>query len=224
MRVLLLLWLIAASAAISIGTTAVTMVILRNDLTMQVLNANSIVAGSILGIGIIGLVISQRYTKTKTIKKIKAILIIAKMIELGANSDDDIKRDYYLKHITANMSLVIKDLVILENNVRKYLDNSLPKDWQNVRYIADHSRNQIAKLEQEVVLDFAQILDLIHNRSLIDRNRTNNLHCSLYLCQEILRINPENNEHLLRSLTNALRVEIAQLDEILVLLEKEREN
>jgi 3-polyprenyl-4-hydroxybenzoate decarboxylase len=164
----------------------------------------------------VGLIISHYYPQTS--KKIKTILIKAKMIDAEViYSDDDMKRDYYLGHIIANMSRVIKDLVILENTVRKYLDDSLPKDWQTVRYLADRSRKQIDKVEQEVVLDFAQILDLVHNKSLVDRNRTNNLHYSLYLCQD-------QGELLLRNLTKALRGEIAQLDEIQVLLEKEREN
>jgi 3-polyprenyl-4-hydroxybenzoate decarboxylase len=171
----------------------------------------------------VGLIISHYYPQTS--KKIKTILIKAKMIDAEViYSDDDMKRDYYLGHIIANMARVIKDLVILESTVRKYLDNSLPKDWQTIRYLADRSRKQIDKVEQEVVLDFAQILDLVHNKCLVDRNSTNNLHYSLYLCQEILRIDPEHGELLLRNLAKALRGEIAQLDEIQVLLEKEREN
>ncbi len=223
MHVLLLLCIVSASAVISVGTTTVTFIILRNDLTTQAENANTIVAGSILGIGIIGLVLSQQYPQTKTSKKIKTILIKARMLQADVDSEDDIKRNYYLESIIRKISLVIKDLVILENSIRKYHDNSLPMNWHIIRYIADRSRKQIAKVEQEVILDFAQILDLVNDRGLIDRNRTNNLHYSLYLCQEILRINPDHHEHLLRRLTNAFRAEIAQLDEIVALLEKERE-
>ncbi|MDQ5876590.1 MAG: hypothetical protein M3288_07100, partial [Thermoproteota archaeon] len=59
---------------------------------------------------------------------------------------------------------------------------------------------------------------------LVDRSTTNKLYFSLHLCHEILRINPEYDQNLMRDLRNALRLHIAQLDNILVLLEREREN
>jgi hypothetical protein len=146
------------------------------------------------------------------------------MVEAEGNYRDDIKRDYFLERITANVNVVTKDLIILENLVRKYIDNCLPKNWQTVRYFADRSRKQIEELEHEIVLDFAQIVDLVHNRSLIERSRTNNLYYSLYLCYEILRISPEYDEHLLINLRKDLSAHIAQLDNMLVLLEQEKEN
>lgn len=224
-RALLLLWVVYASSAMFVGASAVTMVVIRHDLTTHVADANGIIGFNTLGVGIgmVGLITSHHFLQTS--KKIKTILIKAKMIDAEViYSGNDMKRNYYLEHIIADMSRVIKDLVILENSIRKYLDNCLPMDWQTVRYLADRSRKQISKVEQEVVLDFAQILDLVHNTSLVDRNRTNNLYYSLYLCQEIIRIDPKHEERLLRNLTKALRGEIAQLDEIQVLLENEREN
>ncbi len=220
------LWIVSASAAIAVGTTAVIMIILRSGLYTQVANADNVVAMGITGIaiGIIALVISYNNPQVKTNKKIRRVLANVKMIKTDVASNDGIKRDYFLERITANISLVTKDLIILENLLRKYLDNCIPNNWQTVRYIADRSRKQIEKLEREVLLDFAQIVDLIHSRSLIDRSTTNKLYYCVYLCHEILRVNPEYDKNLLQDLGNALRLHIAQLDNILVLLKREREN
>lgn len=226
MRALSVLWIVASSAAISVGTSAVITIIIGDDLYMQSANAKLIVITGITGIatGITGLVTSYYSPLIKTSKKIKRILSKAKMVEAEDNYRDDIKRDYFLERITANVNVVTKDLIILENLVRKYIDNCLPKNWQTVRYFADRSRKQIEELEHEIVLDFAQIVDLVHSRSLIERSRTYNLYFSLYLCYEILRISPEYDEHLLVNLRKDLSAHIAQLDNMLVLLEQEKEN
>jgi hypothetical protein len=219
-------WIVAAGVAIAVGTTAVIMIILRSGLYTQFANADTVVATGIMGIaiGIIALVISYNNPQVKTNKKIRRILANLKLINSHVISNDCVKRDYFLERITANISLVNKDLIILEYLLRKYLDDCLPNNWQTVRYIADRSRKQIEKLEQEVLLDFAQIVDLIQSQSLVDRSTTNKLYFSLHLCHEILRINPEYDQNLIRDLGNALRLHIAQLDNILVLLEREREN
>lgn len=226
MRALSVLWIVASSAAISVGTSAVITIIIGDDLYTQSANAKLIVITGITGIatGITGLVTSYYTPLIKTSKKIKRILSKAKMVEAEDNYRDDIKRDYFLERITANVNVVTKDLIILENLVRKYIDNCLPKNWQTVRYFADRSRKQIEELEHEIVLDFAEIVDLVHSRSLIERSRTNNLYFSLYLCYEILRISPEYDEHLLVNLRKDLSAHIAQLDNMLVLLEQEKEN
>lgn len=226
MRALSVLWIVASSAAISVGTSAVITIIIGDDLYTQSANAKLIVITGITGIatGITGLVTSYYTPLIKTSKKVKRILSNAKMVEAEDNYRDDIKRDYFLERITANVNVVTKDLIILENLVRKYIDNCLPKNWQTVRYFADRSRKQIEELEHEIVLDFAEIVDLVHSRSLIERSRTYNLYFSLYLCYEILRISPEYDEHLLVNLRKDLSAHIAQLDNMLVLLEQEKEN
>jgi hypothetical protein len=226
MCALSLLWMVAASAAISVGTTAVIMVILRSSLIAQIADASTIVPFSIAGIaiGIIGLVISYYHPEIKGSKKIKRILTKVKRIGAEINSDDGMRKDYFLGRITDNVSLITNHLVILDNHLWKCIDNSVPESWQTVRYIADRSRKKIVQLEQEVVLDFAQIIDLIHDPSLANRRTANSLYYSLYLCQEIIQMNPGCNERLLRDLRNDLGAQIAVLDETLVLLEKEREN
>ncbi len=230
MGMLLLFWMVSASVAISIGITIIIMVLLQNDLTANVPNGNNnaITLGLIvIGIGIVSLVVRHYLTQVKITKTLKMVLIRCNIIGADVNYDDednDIKRNYYLEQVAANISIIIKDLILLENLFGQYLKDSLPNNWETVRYIADRSRKKIAKLEREVILDFAQILHLVHNKDLTDRKMINNLYDSLYLCQELLRIKPENNEHLLRNLKDALRVEIAQLDRMLIILEKERKN
>ena len=226
MCALSLLWMAAASAAISVGITAVMMVILRSSLVAQIADASTVVPFSIAGIamGIIGLVISYYHPEIKGSKKIKRILTKVKRIGAEINSDDGMRKDYFLGRITDNVSLITNHLVILDNQLWKCMVNSVPESWQTVRYIADRSRKKIVQLEQEVILDFAQIIDLVHDPSLADRRRADSLYYTLYLCQEIIQMNPGCNEHLLRDLRNALRAQIVLLDETLVLLEKEREN
>jgi hypothetical protein len=216
---------VTASAALSVGTTAVIMVILGDNLTLQVANENTIIASGITGIaiGIIGL-ISYFHSPTKSTIMIKRILVRAKMIEAEVNSKGDIRRDYFLDRIMHNISIVIEKLVVLENLLRNYIDKCQPQDWQNIRHIADRSSKEIEELEQEVVLDFAHIVDLVRNRKLVDRSRKNNLYYSRYLCHEILQINPKYDDSFLREVRVRLRAQIADLDDILVFLEKEREN
>ncbi len=226
MRALSLLWMVAASVAISVGTTAAIMVILRSSSVAQMANASTIVPFSIAGIatGIIGLVISYYHSEIKGSKKIKRIVTKVKRIGAEVNSDDGIRKAYFLGRIIDNISLITNHLVILENHLMKCIDNSFPGSWQTVRYIADRSRKKIIQLEQEIVIDFAQIVDLVHDPSLADRRRANSLYCSLHLCLEIIQMNPGCNEDLLKDLRNVLRAQIVLLDETLVLLEKERKN
>jgi hypothetical protein len=216
---------VTASAAISVGTIAVIMVILGDNLTLQVANENTIIASGIIAIaiGIIGL-ISYFHSPIESTKIIKRILVRAKMIEAEINSKGDIRRDYFMERIMHNISIVIEKLVVLENLLRNYIDKCQPQDWQNIRHIADRSSKEIEELEQEVILDFAHIVDLVRNRKLVDSSRKNNLYYSRHLCHEILQINPKYDDSFLREVRLRLRAQIADLDDILVLLEKEREN
>lgn len=49
---LTVLWIVAASAAIAVGTTAIIMIILRSGLYTQIANAETVVATGITGIAI----------------------------------------------------------------------------------------------------------------------------------------------------------------------------
>ena len=218
-----LLWVVIASAVIAVGTIAAVMVILEHNQAVQITSSNSILIIGVAGIaiGMIWLVISYN-SQIKPIKKIKRMLNKVRMTDIEVNYGEDRKRNYFLQHIISNIMLLIKDLVILENLIRKYSDNPPPKNWQIVKYSADRSRKRTEELEKNIVLDFAQIVDLVENRALAYRLGINNLYNSLYLFRETLRINPEYDKHLLTELRKALREQIAQLDVTVVLLDKER--
>ena len=218
-----LLWVVIASAVIAVGTIAAVMVILEHNQAVQITSSNYILIIGVAGIaiGMIWLVISYN-SQIKPIKKIKRMLNKVRMTDIEVNYDEDGKTNYFLQHIISNIMLLIKDLVILENLIRKYSDNPPPKNWQIVKYSADRSRKRTEELEKNIVLDFTQIVDLVENRALAYRLGTNNLYNSLYLFRETLRINPEYDKYLLTELRKALREQIAQLDATVVLLDKER--
>jgi hypothetical protein len=118
---------------------------------------------------------------------------------------------------------ITKNLVRIENLIGKYIDDPPPKDWQIVRYSADRSRKQTEELRKKIVLDFAQIIDLVQNPRLADKFGVNNLFYTLYLFDEILRIDPEHDKELLRELRKGVMEQIGKLDGTLSLLEEEKD-
>src|ERR687892_346409 len=116
---------------------------------------------------------------------------------------------------------IIKNLTRLANLIDKYSDDPPPKDWQIVRYNADRSRKQTEELGKKIVLDFTQIIDSVENPRLADKFGANNLYYTLYLIDEILRIDPEHDKEPLRELRKGIREQIGKLDGALSLLEEE---
>src|SRR5215211_3010119 len=184
-------WIVPASIAIAVGTTATLLAILQHNLNLQIVDTNTILLSSIGGIaiGIIGLVMGN----------------------------------YYLHRISSNTLRITKNLVRIENLIDKYSDDPPPKDWQIVRYSADRSRKQTEELRKKIVLDFAQIIDLVQNPRLADKFGVNNLFYTLYLFDEILRIDPEHDKELLRELRKGIMEQIGKLDGTLSLLEEEKD-
>jgi hypothetical protein len=133
------------------------------------------------------------------------------------------KKNYYLHRISSNTLRITKNLVRIENLIDKYSDDPPPKDWQIVRYSADRSRKQTEELRKKIVLDFAQIIDLVQNPRLADKFGVNNLFYTLYLFDEILRIDPEHDKELLRELRKGIMEQIGKLDGTLSLLEEEKD-
>jgi hypothetical protein len=133
------------------------------------------------------------------------------------------KKNYYLHRISSNILRITKNLVRLENLIDEYSDNPPPKDWQIVRYSADRSRKQTEELGKKIVLDFAQIIDLVQNPHLADKFGVNNLYYTLYLFDEILRIDPERDKEFLRELRKGIMEQIGKLDGTLSLLEEEKD-
>jgi hypothetical protein len=211
-------WIVPASIAIAVGTTATLLTILQHNLNLQIVYTNTILLSSIGGIaiGIIGLVMGYYYFQMKPSKIMERILTEVKQRE-GR------KKNYYLHRISSNTLRITKNLVRIENLIDKYSDDPPPKDWQIVRYSADRSRKQTEELRKKIVLDFAQIIDLVQNPRLADKFGVNNLFYTLYLFDEILRIDPEHDKELLRELRKGIMEQIGKLDGTLSLLEEEKD-
>jgi hypothetical protein len=210
-------WIVPASVAMAVGTTATLLAILQHNLTLQIVGTNTILLSSTGGIaiGIIGLVMGYYHFQMKPSKIMERILT-------GVKQREDRKKNYYLRRISSNTLRIIKNLVRLENLIDEYSDDPPPKDWQIVRYSADRSRKQTEELVKKLVLDFTQIIDLVENPPLAYKFGANNLYYTLYLLDETLRIDPEYNKELLRELRKGIREQIGKLDGTLSLLEEEK--
>jgi hypothetical protein len=218
-----MLWIIPASIAMAIGTSATLIAILQYSLTLDIVGMNTIVLSSTGGIaiGIIVLLMGY-YSQIKPSKKIESILSKVKIGDTEVKYREDSKKNYYLHRISLNTLRITKNLVRLENLIDKYSNESPPKDWQMVRYSAERSRKQIEELGKKIVLDFTQIIDLVEYRHLTDKFGANNLYYTLYLFDETLRIDPECDKEHLRELRRGFREHVSQLDKTLALLDEEK--
>lgn len=219
----MLLWIVPASVAMAVGTSATIMAILQYNLILENVDTSTILTGSIGGtaIGIIGLVVGY-YSQIKPSKRMEGILTKFKIRDTEVKHREERKKNYYLHRITSNTLRITKNLVRLENLIEKYSEDSPPKDWQIVRYGADRSKKQTEELGKKIVLDFTQIIDLVENPRLVDKFGANNLYYNLYLFDETLRIDPEYDKELLRELRKGIREQVAQLDETLSSLDEEK--
>jgi hypothetical protein len=217
-------WIVPASVAMAIGITTTLLAILQYNLTLQIVDTNTILFSSTGGIaiGIIGLVIGYYYLQMKPHKIMERILIQVKIRDATEVKRREYrKKKYYLHRISSNILRIIKNLIRLANLIDKYSDEPPPKDWQIVRYSADRSRKQTEELGKKIILDFTQIIDLVENPRLADKFGANNLYYTLYLIDETLKIDPEYDKELLRELRKDIREQIGKLDGTLSLLEKE---
>jgi hypothetical protein len=218
-------WIVPASVAMAVGTTAALLTILQHNLILQIVDANTILLSSIGGIasGIIVLVLGYYYYfQIKLHKIMERILTEVKIRDTTeVKQREDTKKKCYLHRISSNILRIIKNLTRLANLIDKYSDDPPPKDWQIVRYNADRSRKQTEELGKKIVLDFTQIIDSVENPRLADKFGANNLYYTLYLIDEILRIDPEHDKEPLRELRKGIREQIGKLDGALSLLEEE---
>src|SRR5919107_4939119 len=219
-----MLWIVPASVAMAVGTTTTLLAILHHNLTLQIVDTNTILLGSTGGIaiGIIVLVMGYYYFQMKPRKIMERIFTKVKITDASeVKQREDRKKKYYLQRISSNILRIIKNLTRLANLIDKYCDDPPPKDWQIVRYNADRSRKQTEELGKKIVLDFTQIIDSVENPRLADKFGANNLYYTLYLIDEILRIDPEHDKEPLRELRKGIREQIGKLDGALSLLEEE---
>jgi hypothetical protein len=226
MRTDSMLWIVPASVAMAVGTTATLLAILQHNLTLQIVDTNTVLLSSIGGIviGIIVLVLGYCYYFQMKPHKIMESSIFTEVKIRDATEvkqREDRKKKYYLHRISSNILRIIKNLTRLVNLIDKYSDDPPPKDWQIVRHSAERSRKQTEELVKKIVLDFTQIIDSVENPRLADKFGANNLYYTLYLIDEILKIDPEYDKELLRELKKGIREQIGKLDGTLSLLEEE---
>ena len=166
----MLLWIVPASIAMAVGTTATIMAILQYNLILEIVDTTTILLCSIGGIaiGTSGFIMGY-YSQIKPSKRMEMILTKVKIRDTEIKPREDRKKSYYLHRITSNTLRITKNLVRLENLIEKYGEDSPPKDWQIVRYSADRSRKQIEELGKKIILDFTQIIDLVENPRLADK-------------------------------------------------------
>ncbi|MDQ3807999.1 MAG: hypothetical protein M3298_07515 [Thermoproteota archaeon] len=220
---------VPASLAIAVGTTLTLLAILHHYLNFQIVDTHTILlfASSTGGIavGIIVLVAGYYYFQMNPHKLVEKILAEIKRRDTTSVRQIEVRRkNYYLHCISTNTLRITKDLARLENLIGKYSDDPPPKDWQIIRYTAERSRKLAEELEKKIVLDFAQIIDLVENSQLAHKFGVNSLYSSLYLFGEILKVDPEYNKVLLSELRKRIREQIEKWDETLSLLEEEKVN
>jgi hypothetical protein len=219
-------WIVPASVAMAVGITVLLLAILQHNVTLQIVDTNTILLSSTGGIaiGIIGLAMGYYYYfQMKPSKIMERILTEVKIRDTTEiKQKENRKKNYYLQRISSHTLQIIKYLARLENLIEKYHHDPPPKDWQIVRYSADRSRKQTEELVKKIALDFTQIIDLVENPHLANKFGTNNLYYTLYLFDEILRIDPESDKELLRELRKEIREQIGKLDRTLSLLKEEK--
>jgi hypothetical protein len=218
-----MLWILPASIAMAVGTTATLIAILQYNLSLEIVGTNTslLIGTSGIAIGIIVIVMGY-YFQIKPSKKMGRILTKVKLRDIEGKHREDRKKNYYLQRVNSDTLRITKNLVRLEKLIGEYSDGPPPKDWQIVRYDADRSRKQTEELGKEIVLDFTQIIDLVENPHLADKLGAKDLHFTLYLFDETLRIDPEYDKVLLQELRKGVREQIAQLDKTLTLLDEEK--
>ena len=222
-----LFWIVPASVAMAVGTTVLLLAILQHNVTLQIVDTNTILLSSTGGIaiGIIGLAMGYYYFQMKPSKIMERILTEVKIRDTTEiKQKENRKKNYYLQRISSHTLQITKNLARLENLIEKYHHDPPPKDWQIVRYSADRSRKQTEELGKKIILDFTQIIDLVENPRLANKFRANNLYYAEYLIDKTLRIDPEYDKELLRELRKEIREQIGKLDGILSLLEEEEKN
>lgn len=223
MRANVLLWLVPASIVMAFGVTISITAIIDHHLTIQIARPDIIAISGICGIafGLMAIVLGYS-SEMNAYNKMKTIFRKAKLSNSGLSYNKDSEKKIYLGCVSHNTLQLTKKLATLGNLIRRYSEETPPKDWQIVRYNAARSKQQIEELCKRIILDFAQIVDLIENPHLVDLYGIKTLYHSLDLIDQTLRIDPEIHENLLRELRREIREQIALLEKALELINQEK--
>ena len=106
-----MLWMVPASVAMAVGTTTTVLAILQRNLTLQIVDTNTLLLGSTGGIaiGITGLVMGYYYFQMKPHKIMERILTEVKIRDTTeVKQREDRKKKYYLHRISSNILRIIK--------------------------------------------------------------------------------------------------------------------
>jgi len=179
-------------------------------------NISSIAGAGAFGLGLIVMVFEMKsWNKIKTYLKFKRV-----DNRIGYNQDR--LKERYLNRVSHNTFRIMKNLESIDNLIRRYYEETPPKDWEIVRYNAARSREQIEELRKKIILDFAQIVELIENPQLVDSYGIRILYYSLDIIDETLKTGPICDKNLLREVRKSIRGQIARLDMAIKLLNQER--
>ncbi|MDQ3837165.1 MAG: hypothetical protein M3270_09580 [Thermoproteota archaeon] len=223
MRANPMLWLVPAGIVLAFGIATTTMATIDHKLTLQKAGPDIIVIGGTCGIasGLIVIVLGY-YSEMKPSSKMKTIFTMVKIWKIGSNYSEDSERKFHLDRVSHNTLQLTKNLVRLGNLIRGYKVESPPKDWQIVRYNATRSREDVEELCKRIILDFAQIVDLIENPRLVDLFGIKTLYHCWDLIDQTLKIDPRNDKKLLIELRREIRRQVEQLERALKLLDQEK--
>ncbi|MDQ3848066.1 MAG: hypothetical protein M3261_03825 [Thermoproteota archaeon] len=218
-----LLWLVPAGIVMAFGTASTTIAAIDHKPTVQIAGLDIILISGISGIALGLIVIILSYcSEMKPSSKIKSIFTKVNIKNNGFNRNEDSERKYYLDCVIDNTLQLTKNLVRLENLIRGYNAETPPKDWQLVRYNATRSREEVEELCKWIILDFAQIVDLIENPDLVHLFGIKTLYYSRDLIDQTLKIDPGGDKKLLSELRRGIREQVAQLERALELLDREK--
>jgi hypothetical protein len=205
--------------AMAFGITVAILAAMDYELISKRSDANILpIAGACaFGLGLIVMVF-----EIKSSNKIKTYLAKFKILDSGGCYNQDRLKEWYLDRVGHNTFRVKKNLESIDNLIRRYSEETPPKDWEIVRYKAASSREQTEELGKMIIFDFAQIVESVENPQLVESYGINILYYSLDLIDKTLRTEPACDKNLLRELRKSIRDQIARLDMAIKLLNQER--
>jgi len=205
--------------AMAFGITVAILAAMDYELISKSSDANILpIAGACaFGLGLIVMVF-----EIKSSNKIKTYLAKFKILDSGGCYNQDRLKEWYLDRVGHNTFRVKKNLESIDNLIRRYSEETPPKDWEIVRYKAASSREQTEELGKMIIFDFAQIVESVENPQLVESYGINILYYSLDLIDKTLRTEPACDKNLLRELRKSIRDQIARLDMAIKLLNQER--
>jgi hypothetical protein len=223
MRANPLLWLVPAGIVMAFGVSSTTIAIINHELALHMAGPNTILVSGISAIAL-GLVVNilGYYSEVETSSKVESVFTRLKGKNVGFNRNEDSESKSCLDSVIDNTLQLTKKLVRLGNLIHRYNTETPPKDWQIVRYYATRSKDEVGELCKRIILDFAQIVDLMENPLIARSFGIQTLYYSRELIDQTLKIDPESDKELLSDLRGQISEQVGQLKKALELLDAEK--